>query len=151
MWLERQISYTWAESEGDRKNITNQPEIIPLFVDHRVTRSLDRSSYRRFALVALSILPIWSNLIHQKTKVGSLASHLERPQNTPIVHTCFLAQSVLCVPYKLCHALLFTICAPSPSVRKGGDNKGETGDNRHLSASLLAMSQVREEHWSVLK
>lgn len=82
----------------------------------------------------------------------SFTSQLMLPQNTPIVHTCFLAQSILCVPYEPRHALLFTICAPSPSVRKGGGGeKGETGDNHHLFASLLATSQVRAEPWSIPK
>lgn len=59
----------------------------------------------------------------EKRRVAPLHHSWRCPKNTPVVHTCFLAQSVLCVPYKPCHALLFTICAHSPSVREGGEEK----------------------------
>lgn len=56
----------------------------------------------------------------------------------PTVHTCFLAQNVLCVPYYTRHAF-------APHLRVCLGQRGKVGEiqNHHLVASLLATSQVR--------
>lgn len=54
----------------------------------------------------------------------------------PAVHTCFLAQNVLCVPYTHHASPLVAVC-----VRDRGERW--VRQNHHLVASLLAASQVR--------
>lgn len=96
--------------------------------------SSDRSSYQHFVLSVLLLYLVRSDSPKKKKKrirVWNLNITADvPPKNTPVVHTCFLAQSVLCVPYKPRHALLFTICAPSRKCQAGEGGGGREGEGK---------------------
>lgn len=124
---EATLLYMSWESKGKCHNkLYNNPRSNPVFLDHHTADFyFKQKQLPTFCPICPSYLVrSESPRPHKKKrkkKKGTITSQLTFPQNTPVVHTCFLAQSVLCVPYKPCHALLFTIFAPTPS--EGGGRK----------------------------
>lgn len=103
----------------------------PVFLNHHTTNFLFRQKQLP------TFCPICPSHVvqNEKMKSGTLTTQLASPQKHPCCAHMLSGTKCRCVPYKPCHA----ICAPSPSVKeRGRGEKGETGDNRHLFASLLA-------------
>ena len=105
-----------------RTSFATNPIKPVFFVHHTPDCELRQKQLPTFRPVCPSHL-VLSDSLRPKNERWLLNITADVAPNTPVVHTCFLAQSVQCVPYKPCHALLFTICAPSQIVRKGGRKK----------------------------
>lgn len=79
-------------------------------------------------------------------KAGTLTTQLASLQKHPHCAHMLSGTKCRCVPYKPRHVLLFNMRSLSKCQRMGEEGeKGETGVNCHLFASLLATSQVRAE------